>query len=204
MKRGIKKGFTLIELLTVISIIGIMAGMLLPTLATVREKARKASCISNLKAIGTAAQIYSDDNGGKWPVSNAPSGNGVWTSSTMEYINLGMMLANSQNNGKMLYCPSATKFTYDDPSTGYQNFGTALGATAISYWMRGPPHGMPLSQDGQRKAMVADIYSTNPFLFKSHSVGANVLYTDNSVKFVNLDLLDSVTTSNTWAKLDSN
>jgi prepilin-type N-terminal cleavage/methylation domain-containing protein len=200
MKRGLKKGFTLIELLTVISIIGIMAGMLLPTLATAREKARKASCISNLKAIGTAAQMYSDDNGGKWHVSDTvPSGNLIWN--TLEYRHLGMMLANSQNNGKMLYCPSATKFTYDDPSTGYQNFGTALGDTAISYWMRGPPQGMPLSQDGQRKAMVADAYNLT---VKNHSDGVNVLYTDSSAKYVKVPLIFNIGSSNAWATLDSN
>lgn len=69
--------FTLIELLVVIAIIGLLAGMLLPTLARAKEKAHTIQCVSNLKQLGLALQLYGDDNSGQLP---APHGSVPWTS----------------------------------------------------------------------------------------------------------------------------
>src|SRR5437867_2887380 len=59
-----RTGFTLIELLVVIAIIAILAAILFPVFAQAREKARSVSCLSNMKQLGTAQQMYLQDYDG--------------------------------------------------------------------------------------------------------------------------------------------
>jgi len=64
---GRRRGFTLIELLVVIAIIGILAAMVFPVFARARESARKAVCLSNVKNIALAIQMYLADNNDTLP-----------------------------------------------------------------------------------------------------------------------------------------
>src|SRR5439155_495608 len=63
-----RRGFTLIELLVVIAIIAILAAILFPVFAQAREKARQATCQSNLKQLGNALAMYVQDYDERFPL----------------------------------------------------------------------------------------------------------------------------------------
>jgi prepilin-type N-terminal cleavage/methylation domain-containing protein/prepilin-type processing-associated H-X9-DG protein len=104
-----RRGFTLIELLVVIAIIAILAAILFPVFAQARERARAITCISNLREIGTASNMYIQDYDeifvGGWGGPTLDATHSMWRYALQPYI---------QKYGSM------TKGAYDTTGFGSQ------------------------------------------------------------------------------------
>ncbi|MFM8763518.1 MAG: type II secretion system protein, partial [Spartobacteria bacterium] len=63
-RRDEAKAFTVIEILVVIAIVAVLAALLFPAMSAALDRAKDTKCISNLRQIGTAVQLYANENNG--------------------------------------------------------------------------------------------------------------------------------------------
>lgn len=151
-----RRGFTLIELLVVIAIIAILAAILFPVFAKAREKARQASCLSNIKQISLGMLQYIQDYDEKFPYYAYGSWGGVqpwifWPHQLQPYI----------KNWQVYACPSSS---FGGPMTyqglDYPQYPSYAFVNAL--WSSNPPIALGYVQAPATKWMIAD--SNHPAL----------------------------------------
>jgi prepilin-type N-terminal cleavage/methylation domain-containing protein len=127
-----RAGFTLVELLVVIGIIAVLVAILLPALTKAREAANRTVCMSNLRQMGAALNMYANAYHGVWPRYYSPAPGGGWEdaniSTTFAWGNDGTtyplgrygvgLLYPYLRHSQVFYCPSAIGIPFVDSSRG--------------------------------------------------------------------------------------
>ncbi|MBI5833849.1 MAG: DUF1559 domain-containing protein [Armatimonadetes bacterium] len=192
--RAQRRGFTLIELLVVIAIIAILAAILFPVFAKAREKARTASCQSNMKQLGVAFVQYAQDYDETLPMCRTCNGFVSPVDGTTVTLTFRFSIQPYLKSTQVFKCPSNTSNATNDggiinhygyptdggvDSTGF-SYGTGNCNTSLAK-IQSPAEQL---QCIEKRDGGPDCASWNPRWsgFYGHNGFGNFLYCDGHVK----------------------
>ncbi|MFC1735203.1 type II secretion system protein [Candidatus Hydrogenedentota bacterium] len=202
MNRQSNKGFMLVELLVVIGIIAILASILLPALAKAREKARQASCASNLMNLGMALTLYAEDHKGYYPWSGGENnGDCLLTMFKMYGLDANVFICASDKNSQGM----AEEGNYIDNNRPFQNLRCSYDY--IGCYTEAPlrltksldapllPFSLPLMWDvgggqGPKNGTLSPASDFRIHTFPSHRFAGHVLWADGSIRWMHADEWD--------------
>ncbi len=133
-----RRAFTLVEILVVIAIVALLSAIIFPTFVLVREKARRTSCLSNLKQIGGAMEMYRADYDGRFPFAVDPydkkhGGFGAGFDALIPTLPMVHEVLLPYSSPQVFGCAGDTGFEFDEQSgvrmdalpSAYEKFGTS-------------------------------------------------------------------------------
>ncbi len=210
-----RRGFTLIELLVVIAIIAILAAILFPVFARARERARQTACLSNVRQLNLAVQMYAQDYDEKLPpvmyltdgAVEYPDGStdawGLWPAIIFPYV----------NNIDIFNCPSSA-WRWGGERTTRGNYGANRNISGGHWGDPGtPPSIEPMSlgqlTEPSSTILITETHSTGNhqsfytqrsigmdgdqirnIIPARHNEGANIGLADGSTRWVNIPYED--------------
>jgi prepilin-type N-terminal cleavage/methylation domain-containing protein/prepilin-type processing-associated H-X9-DG protein len=138
------KGFTLVELLVVIGIIALLISILLPALNSARRQANQVKCLSALRQIGLAFQLYGAEHNQHWPIARLETTAGVqaeWTNYLVPYLNQQLSddrdsISDVRMASVLWGCPEWTRTFQYNPNSDAERYYTGYGMNYYtpSFW----------------------------------------------------------------------
>jgi prepilin-type N-terminal cleavage/methylation domain-containing protein/prepilin-type processing-associated H-X9-DG protein len=220
-RRAPRSGFTLVEMLVVIGVIAILASLLMPALARAKGKARQAKCLNNIRQLGLAATLYTDDFGGELPPRRERAA--AWPNKLKPYF----------IDGQILTCPNDRfgflgigRSTNQEPNRSFlingfnDYFVKTLSPEDYQKHRRWQwPHGMKASEIsrpsdtlilGEKRTGSRHVHmdidqgrrgnDLEEIEHQRHSTGSNFAFADNSVRLLKKN--QELYPENLWAVLD--
>jgi prepilin-type processing-associated H-X9-DG protein len=158
------------------SVIGLLAGLLLPAVSRAKEAGRSTACLNNLRQVGLALQMYVQDYQNRMPFmrDRAPGTNAPSTNSLASLPSPDLVLANLLGSGKVLRCPSDREQLFEQTGSSYGWNSLLNGQDAEHlriFTVDFDPHQIPVMFDKE-----------NFHRARGEKKGVNYLYADGHIK----------------------
>jgi len=160
--------------LVVLAVIGILAALLLPAVGRAKEAARATACLSNLRQIGIALQLYVQDNNNRLPVMRDRSFDTNAPPSTNDLPSVDLVLSNHLGSVKVLRCPSDRELVHERTRSSYSWNSLLNGQDADHLKVMSidfDPHQIPVLFDKQSFHRA-----------RGEKKGVNYLYADGHIR----------------------
>lgn len=198
--------FTLIELLVVVAIIALLIAILLPSLGSARERAKRSTCLSNLHQVHLAFAYYAQNFNDEVPIGyrtvSKQFNSMIYSATVSQWVLFGLLNQTGYlKTPQALYCPSETnsKFLYNTTDNPWPATGVTSAANIqAGYCSRpdsqipdnlaaaAPNYHLPHLRDFENKAIFADLTAAENRILSRHVEGNNVLFANGAARWVPL------------------